>query len=95
MKFMVYERRMLIEALKTKALLVATLNPDRAEKAAQDYMEMAIPVGEGALDERLKRRERELEEIANMKPITLGQIKAGQSLQGTQDWSATTSMHRR
>lgn len=89
---MVYQRRMLVEAMKTKALLVATLNPDAAQKAAQDYMELAIPIEEGAQDEILKQREKELESLADMKPIQVGQIKAGATLGGTQQWG--TSMHR-
>lgn len=92
MRFMVYQRRMLVEALKTKALLVATLNPDAAQKAAQEYMEVAIPIEEGAQDEMLKRREKELESLADMKPIQVGQIKQGGALQGTKEWG--TSMHR-
>lgn len=93
MRFMVHQRRMTVEALKTKALLVAMLNPERAEKAAQDYFEAAMPVSEDARDQQLKSREQELEEIANMKPITMGQIKAGQTMGGTQQWG--TSMHKR
>jgi len=93
MRFVVYQRRMTVEALKTKALLMAMLNPERAEKAAQDYFEAAMPVSEDARDEQLKAREKELEDVANMKPISLGAVKAGGAMQGTQEWG--TSMRRR
>jgi hypothetical protein len=93
MRFMVYQRRMLVEAMKTKALILAAINPDKAVQAAQEYMEMCIPIDEGSQDELMRRRERELDELTNMKPITVGQIKAGSALSGTQQWG--TSMHRK
>jgi hypothetical protein len=90
---MVHQRRQLVEAMKTKALLMATLNPDKAEKAAQDYFNLALPVGEDSLDAKLRAREREVAELDNMAPIRLGQIKTGETMQGTQQWGS--SMHRR
>lgn len=93
LRFMVHQRRQLVEAMKTKALLMATLNPDKAEKSAQDYFNLALPVGEDNLDARLKAREREVAELDNMAPIRLGQIKAGEAMLGTQQWGS--SMHRR
>lgn len=79
--------------MKTKALLMATLNPDKAEKTSQDYFNLALPVGEDALDEKLRAREREVAELDNMAPIRMGQIKAGEAMQGTQQWGS--SMHKR
>ena len=92
MRFMVYQRRMLVEAMKTKAILTAAINPERTEKAAQDYFELAIPVDERSEEETRRAHERELDALADMKPITVGQIKTGAALQGTQQWG--TSMHR-
>lgn len=92
MRYMVYQRRMLVEAMKTKALLVASLNPEGAQKAAQEYMEIAIPVEEGARDDQLRQREKELDALADMKPIQIGGIRTGAALSGTQEWG--TSMHR-
>lgn len=95
MRFMAYQRRMTVEALKTKALIMATLNPERAEKAAQEYFEVALPISEDARDEQLKSREQQLAELADMEPISMGQLKAGTAMQGTKEWGTNTSMHRR
>lgn len=93
---MIYQRRMLCEAMKTKALLVASINPEKAEKAAQEYMEIALPICEGARDEQLKARERELTELANMEPIKLGGVTTRPALNGTQQWgTGQTSMRKR
>lgn len=44
--YAVYQRRSLIEALKTKALLLAVLNPEQAIEAAQKYFAAVLPLGE-------------------------------------------------
>jgi hypothetical protein len=93
MRYMVYQRRMTVDALKTKALLLASLDPERASKAAQDYFECAIPVDDKSREDRQRDRERELEQIANAEPIHMSQIKTGAALTGSQQWG--TSMHRR
>ncbi|MFA6132491.1 MAG: hypothetical protein WC869_00590 [Phycisphaerae bacterium] len=95
LRFMVYEHRMFVEALKTKALLIAAINPERAEKAAQDYMEAAIPISEEARDEQMRARERQLAELADMKPIHLSQLKAGPAMEGSKEWVATSMHHPR
>lgn len=89
---MVYQRRMVVEAMKTKALLMATLNPERAEKAAQDYFQLAMPVSEDELDAQHRAKERALEEMMTMAPIPVTQIRAGAALAGTQQWGS--SMHK-
>ncbi len=90
---MVYQRRMTVEALKTKALLLASLDPDRASKAAQEYFECAIPVDEQSREDQMRERERELEQIATAEPIKISQLRMGSAMSGTQQWG--TSMHRR
>lgn len=92
MRFMVYQRRMTVEAMKTKALLVAALNPDKAQQAAQEYFELAVPVDEASQAERDRQRLKQLDELDTMAPITVGQIKAGGAMEGTQQWGS--SMHR-
>lgn len=90
---MVYQRRMLVEALKTKALLLAQLNPEQASKAAKDYMEHAIPVDAEAKDAHLRAKERELEQLANAEPIRLSDLKMGTAMEGTKTWTPS-SMHK-
>lgn len=43
--YSVYQRRALIEALRTKALLLAMLNPEKATEAAQKYFAAVLPLG--------------------------------------------------
>ena len=93
MRFMVYQRRMTVDFMKTKALLMAALNPEQAERSAREYTEMAVPIGPDALDEQLKAREREIAELDTMEPIRMGQLKTGPAIEGTKDWG--TGMHRR
>ena len=49
LQFFVYMQRMTVEALKTQALLLSTLNPEKAAKAAQDYLEAVLPISADAL----------------------------------------------
>lgn len=44
-KYAVYQRRALVEALRTKALLLTVLNPEAAVDAAQKYFAAAMPTG--------------------------------------------------
>lgn len=42
--YAVYRRRLMSEALRTRALLMATLNPEQAADAAKAYFEVSVPV---------------------------------------------------
>jgi hypothetical protein len=95
MRFMVYQRRMTVDFMKTKALLMAALNPEQAERSAREYTEMAVPIGPDALDEQLKAREREIAELDTMEPIRMGQVKTGPAMEGTKEWGTATSMRKR
>lgn len=77
LKFIVYQRRMFIESAKTKALLMALINPDKAADCAQAYMEMVIPTDpeDAKLDEL--RKEQLVKEVEQMGPIPLSQVKVG------------------
>lgn len=90
---MVYQQRMTIDAMKTKALLLAQIDPERAAKAASDYLERAVPIDEASREAQQRARERELEQIANAEPIHMSQIKTGAALTGSHSWG--TSMHKR
>jgi hypothetical protein len=74
LKYMIYQRRMLVEAMKTKALLLATLDPDSAQKAAQEYFRLAIPVSAESEAARLRKRTKQLDEWTDMAPIPLSEV---------------------
>jgi hypothetical protein len=76
LKFLVYSRQMAIEAIKTKALMLAALGQnDGASKAAKEYMNLAIPLDGN--DEVLAqaRKARLLREIGAMEPIPLSKVR--------------------
>jgi hypothetical protein len=45
LQYHVYQRRHLVDALKTKALLLASLHNEKAADAAKEYFSMAMPTG--------------------------------------------------
>jgi hypothetical protein len=68
--FNIYQRRMLLDAMKTKAQLLAAVgNAENAAKVAQEYLEMAIPISAQDKQARLDRLENKLKELENMGPI--------------------------
>ena len=70
LKFVVYQRRLLLEAMKTKATLQALCGQaEAAAKTASMYIEMAIPVNKLAEGEKDRRMEEKLQEIAEMAPV--------------------------
>ena len=76
MKCMVHQRRLALEAVKTKAMLLAMLdNADGASQAAKAYMSMAIPVSPEV--EELKRRAvaDRLKILEEFGPISAGDLK--------------------
>jgi hypothetical protein len=77
LKYVVYQRRLFIDSAKTKALLMALINPDKASECAQAYMELAIPTDpeDAKLDEL--RKEQLVKEVEQMGPIPLSQVKVG------------------
>jgi hypothetical protein len=69
LKYLVYQRRLLLEALKTKALLLALIdNKEAAAKVATSYFEMVIPEGKMAKLERDAALSARLAEIEAMGP---------------------------
>lgn len=76
MKFMVYQHRLGIEALKTKALLLAALQSPEVGKAAEAYLNLAVPMALGTQALELARKERQMGAFLKMGPIKAGDIKA-------------------
>jgi hypothetical protein len=68
--FNIYQRRMLLDAMKTKAQLLAAVgNAENAAKVAQEYLEMAIPISAQDKMARANRLEDKLKELETMGPI--------------------------
>ena len=77
LKFYIYQRRMNLEALKTKAILMALVNPDKAAEPAQTYMEMAVPSDPEEVKLKELQKEQLVKEVEQMGPIPLHQVKVG------------------
>lgn len=72
LKYVVYQRRLLVEALKTKAMLYAMLGEaDRASQAAKEYFDMAFPVSKEAAEQARARKEKALADIEKMGPLRM------------------------
>lgn len=68
--YIVYQRRLLLEALKNKAMLLALIDDkEKAAKTAQSYLEMAIPMSKLVKEQRDSKVERQMKEIEEMGPI--------------------------
>lgn len=66
-KYLVYQRRLTAEALKTRAMLHAALGDgDNASKAAKEYFSIAFPVSQDALAEAEAKKAAKMEQIVNM-----------------------------
>jgi len=77
MKFIIYQRRMQLDALKTQALLLALLNPGKADEAAKAYFDMALPVDKAQQALAAQRNEDLVKEIEKMGPIPLSSVIVG------------------
>jgi hypothetical protein len=79
-QYLVYQRRLLLEALKTKAMLLALLdNKESAAKVATSFFELAIPEGKMAKlakDAALDARMREIESMVpeNMRAVSTAEM---------------------
>lgn len=70
LKYVVYQRRLLIEALKTKAMLYAMLGDgDKASAAAKEYFNTAFPVAHVDLIRAQAKKERAIDELEQMGPM--------------------------
>ena len=80
LRYMVFQRKMEVEALQTKAILMALVNPEKAEKAAQDYFAVIMPVSDAEERRREWLQEQQLKAIEQMGPIPLSEVSFGQPL---------------
>jgi hypothetical protein len=69
LKFVVYQRRLLLEAMKNKAMLQAMCGQaEAAAKTATSYIKMAIPVSRLIEAQRERDMDKQLKEIEEMGP---------------------------
>jgi len=71
MKFAVYQRRLLLNALRDKAMLLAMIggNEEKASAVAEAYIEAAIPVTRHAEIVRKLALEEQVRQIESMGPV--------------------------
>lgn len=72
---MVHQRRMAVEAMKTRALLLAIMGEDSAHKAAEAYFRFAIPVSGETEEARRRRQTQKVLEWTEMDPIPLSSVR--------------------
>jgi len=72
LKYAVYQRRTLIDAMKTKAMILAALNQgEKAADAAQRYFELILPSTRASKAEKEQRSEAVLRSIEELGPLRL------------------------
>ncbi len=77
MKFLVYQRRMLLSVIRDKALILATINAEGAQKAFKEYMDLQIPTDPQIKKLQDFRFEKTLDEIEKTGPIPLSSFSFG------------------
>ena len=75
MKFLVYQRRMMVEAMQTQAMAVSIVNPEKAQKAIENYLKVALPVDPEVVAARERANERRVESLASAAPIPFSSIR--------------------
>ncbi len=81
LRFLVFQRQQVMEVMKTKAIMLSSLgNADGAQKAATEYLDMAIPIGSEDAELQAYRKERLMKEIEKMAPIPLSSIRFGDAI---------------
>lgn len=82
MKYMVYQRRLMLEALKNKAMLLAMVdNKEASAKVAESYIEMAIPASKLVKQQRELAVQQQMEEIEKMGPQQARAVSTAEIMQ--------------
>jgi hypothetical protein len=82
MKYLVYQRRSLVDALRTQALMAAYINPEQAVDLAKQYLEAMIPTDPETLKAIEENRAKEMAEVAKMAPIPFSSVRVGEPAGG-------------
>lgn len=75
LKFLVYQRRQMLAAIQVQLLVQAHLDPKHAAELLANYLSMAVPIDPRSEAVRIRERASVLEEVANMGPIKVGQLR--------------------
>lgn len=82
LKLLVYQRRMLLAAMRDQAMLYAAVEGggEKAQTVLKEYLEMQVPIDPEI--KRLKdyRWEKTLDDLENMGPVSLGSFRFGTPL---------------
>jgi hypothetical protein len=79
MKFFVYQRRMMLDTVKTRAMLLAMMgNTEAAAKTAQNYIDMAMPLTEESRLQQEASLDEKMKEFSKMEPVDV--VNTGRGL---------------
>ena len=82
-RYAVYQQRMSLDILQTQVIAQAILSgPDKAQAAMEQYLDAAVPLSQDVITRRDRGKERLLEEIANMAPVPVSEIRLGNPIGG-------------
>jgi hypothetical protein len=70
----VHQQRQLIHAVEVKAMLLATLAPDKAQEAAKMFFELSLPIGSTAKSEQEARVQATLDRIQSFNSMSYEQV---------------------
>lgn len=79
-KLLVYQRRLLLNAIRDKAMMMAAIDGQAAQKLMQEYIEMAIPTDPEAARLTEYRFEQTLDAMEKSGPIPLSSFKFGPAI---------------
>jgi hypothetical protein len=75
MRYLIYTRRLGVEAMKTRALLFAAVGHEKTNEAMTEYMEMAVPYDKQAVEAEMRKKEIMAKRFAEGAPIKAGSIR--------------------
>ena len=93
MQYLVYQRRMMLEAMKTQAMCIAYVNPEGAQDAMKAYLDIAMPIDPEQIAAAERDKERQLDDVANMGAFSLDNFSFGTPITGDENVTGG-SMHR-
>jgi hypothetical protein len=80
MRFLVYQRRLMLAAIGTQLTITAGVDPAKAAELLANYLKMAIPIDPRAEAIRHREHDSMLKEVEKMAPIPLGNVRFGKAL---------------
>lgn len=92
-RYMVYQRKMSVDAASLRAQLQVAVDPSKAHDALTAYLDLALPEPVGVAEAKERSIERQLDEVANMAPIPLSSLRIG-SVIGTEPPDVTDRPRR-